>query len=129
MKDNVTLVITSLLSILLMSFHHADDVASGMAPGGIENLIAVVILLVWLYGTLVLAGRRSGHIIILVASIFAAGMPMVHMMGSGLAGGKFGNANGAFFFAWTLMLLSVTTLFSAILSARGLWGLRRGQAR
>jgi hypothetical protein len=100
-----------------------------MAPGGVENLVAVVILLVWLYGTLVLAERRSGHIIILVASIFAAGMPMVHMMGSGLAGGKIGNSNGAFFFAWTLIVLSVTTLFSVILSARGLWRLQRGQPR
>jgi hypothetical protein len=43
MKDHVTLVITSLLSILLMSFHQADDVARGMAPGVVENLVAVVI--------------------------------------------------------------------------------------
>ena len=129
MKDNVTLVITSLLSILLMSFHHADDVARGMAPGGVENLIAVVILLVWLYGTLVLAERRSGHIIILVASIFTAGMPMVHMMGSGLAGGNSATPTELFFFAWTLIALSVTTLFSVILSARGLWGLRRRHSR
>jgi hypothetical protein len=129
MRDNVTLVITSLLSILLMSFHHADDVARGMAPGGVENLVAVVILLVWLYGTLVLAERRSGHIIILVASLFAAGMPMVHMIGSGLAGPKIGSSNGTFFFAWTLIVLSVTALFSVFLSARGLWSARPGQPR
>ncbi|MCA1614479.1 MAG: hypothetical protein LC800_10175 [Acidobacteria bacterium] len=36
---------------------------------------------------------------------------------------------GEFFFVWTLIALGVTTLFSVILSARGLWSLRRGQPR
>jgi hypothetical protein len=129
MKDNVILVITSLLSILFTSVHHADDVVRGMAPRGVENLVVVVTLLVWLYGTLVLAERRSGHIIILVVSILASGMPMVHMIGSGLAGARIGGSSGSFFFAWTLIALGVTALFSVILSARGLWGLQRGRPR
>jgi hypothetical protein len=33
---------------------------------------------------------------------------------------------GAFFFAWTLIALGVT-VFSVILSTRGLWSLQRGQ--
>ena len=127
MKNNVTLTIASLLSILFTTFHHADDVARGMAPEGLSNLVPVFFLVVWLYGTLVLAGRRSGYIIILVVSFLASGLPLVHMTGSGLAGGKSDNTGGAFFFGWTLLALEVTALFSVILSARGLWSLRRGQ--
>ncbi len=131
MKHNVMLTIASLLSILFMSFHHADDVVRGMAPGGFSTLMAVFFLLVWLYGTLVLAGRRSGYVIILVLSLLASGIPVVHMRGSGLVVGaaKSGGDFGEFFFVWTLIALGVTALFSVILSARGLWSLRRGQPR
>ncbi len=130
MKHNVTLTIASLLSILFMSFHHADDVVRGMAPGGFSNLVPVFFLLVWLYGTLVLAGRRSGYVIVLVASLLASGLPVIHMRGSGLVGGvaKSSGDFGEFFFVWTLIAAGVTALFSVILSAHGLWSLRRGQS-
>jgi len=129
MKHKVTLTITSLLSILFMAFHLTDDILRGMAPGGVINLVVVLILVVWLYGTLVLAERRSGHVIILVASLLVSGIPVVHMMGSGLVGGKIANSSGAFFFVWTLIALGVTAIFSVILSARGLWSLQWGQSR
>ena len=125
MKHNVTLTIASLLSILFTSFHHADDVVRGMAPGKFSNLIPVFFLLVWLYGTLVLAGRRSGYVIILVLSLLASGLPVVHMRGAGVGFGT--TRSGGFFYVWTLIALGVTTLFSVILSARGLWSLRRGR--
>ena len=60
MKHNVMLTIASLLSILFGTFHLADDIARGMSPGGLSNLLAVVICVVWLYGTLVLFERRRG---------------------------------------------------------------------
>jgi hypothetical protein len=125
MKHNVMLTITSLLSILLTSFHHADDVVRGMAPGSFSNLIPVIFMLVWLYGTLALAGRRSGYVIILVLSLLASGLPVIHMRGSGLIGGiaKPSGDFGEFFFVWTLIALGVTGLFSVILSAHGLWSL------
>jgi hypothetical protein len=123
------LTISSLLSILFTSFHHADDVVRGMAPGQFSNLVPVFFLLVWLYATLVLAGRRSGYIIILVASLLASGLPVIHMMGRGLVGGDIANSSGAFFFVWTLIALGVTALFSLILSAHGLWSLRRDKSQ
>ena len=131
MKHNLMLTITSLLSILFTSFHHADDVVRGMAPGSFSNLVPVLFLLVWLYGTLALAGRRSGYVIMLVASLLASGIPVVHMRGSGLVGGiaKSNGDFGEFFFVWTLIALGATAIFSLILSARGLWSLRRGQSR
>jgi hypothetical protein len=131
MKHNVMLTIMSLLSILFTSFHHVDDVVRGMAPGGFSNLIPVFFLLVWLYGTLVLAGRRSGYIIILVLSLLASGLPVIHMRRSGLVGGiaKPSGDFGEFFFVWTLIALGVTAIFSVILSARGLWSLLRSRPR
>jgi len=129
LRNNLTLAIASLLSILLTSFHHADDVVRGFAPGNFSNLIPVVFLLVWLYAVLALAGRRSGYVIILVASFLASGLPLVHMRGAGLAGGRIADSGGAFFFVWTLIALGVTALFSFVLSAQGLWSLRRGRPR
>ena len=64
MKHNVMLTIASLLSILFLTFHLTDDIVRGMEPGTLSNLFAVPILVVWLYGTLVLAEKRSGYVII-----------------------------------------------------------------
>ncbi len=127
MKHNLMLPITSLLSILFFSFHHADDVDRGMAPGGLSNLVPVLISVLWLYGTLVLAGRRSGYIIIFVLSLLASAIPVIHMRGAGVGFGT--TRSGGVFFIWTLLVLGVAALFSVILSARGLWSLRRSQPR
>ncbi len=130
MKHNVMLTISSLLSILFMSFHHADDVVRGMAPGKLSNLVPVIFLAAWLYGTmLVLSEKRSGYVTVLVMSLLGMGIPVLHMTGAGLVGGDIADSSGAFFFVWTLIALGVTTLFSVIISARGLWSLQRGKSR
>ena len=99
-----------------------------MAPGTLPSRGAVLIWVVWLYGTLVLAERRSGYVIILLGSLLGAGVPVIHMMGKGV-GGKIAQSSGGFFFVWTLLALGVTALFSVILSVRGLWSQQRGQPR
>jgi hypothetical protein len=114
------LTIASLLSILFLTFHLADDIVRGMEPGTLSNLTAVPILVVWLYGTLVLPERRSGYVIILLGSLLGLVVPIIHMKGAGV-GGAIAKSSGAFFFVWTLLALGVTALFSVILSARGLW--------
>ena len=59
MKHNPLLTITSLLSLLLFTFHMSEDVVRGMEPGGLSNLIGgVLISVVWLYVALALAERR-----------------------------------------------------------------------
>jgi len=58
-----TLTIASLLSILFFTFHLADDIVRGIEPGQLSNLAAVATFVFWMYGTLVLAERRSGYII------------------------------------------------------------------
>jgi hypothetical protein len=131
MKHNVTLTITSLLSLLFLTLHLTDDIVRGFEPGGLSNLIMTVLIsVVWLYGTLVLAGRRSGYIIIIILSLLSLGVPVIHMKGKGVGvTSRLANSSGHFFFVWTLIAIGVIGLFSAILAARELWSLRRGQSR
>jgi len=103
-----------------MTFHLTDDIVRGMEPGTLSDLIALPILVVQLVGTLVLAGKRSGYVIILLVSLIELVVPVIHMKGAGV-GGAIAESNGAFFFVWTLLALGVTALFSVLLSARGLW--------
>jgi hypothetical protein len=130
MKHNAMLTIASLLSILLVTFHLADDIIRGMEKGGVSTLVAVPILVVWLYGTLVLAERRWGYVVILLGSLLGLVVPVIHMMGKGVGvGSNIANSSGAFFFVWTLLALGVTALFSVSLSVRGLWSPQWGQSR
>ena len=127
MNRNVMLTITSLLSILFMMFHLSNDIVRGFEPGGFRNVTGVLMMVIWLYGTLVLAGRRSGYIIILLGSILGSVVPLVHMRGAGLVGGRIANSSGIFFWVWTLITLQVTSIFLLLLSVRGLWSLRNGK--
>jgi hypothetical protein len=124
------LTIATLLSVLFMTFHLADDIVRGMEPGGLSSLTAVPILVVLLYGTLVLAERRSGYVIILLGSLLLSVVPVIHMKGKGVGvASGIANSSGGFFFVWTLIALGVTALFSIVLSARGLWSPQWGQSR
>jgi hypothetical protein len=124
------LTIASLLSILFFTFHLTDDIVRGFEKGGLSNLTAVPIFVVWLYGTLVLAERRAGYVIVLLGSLLSLAVPVLHMRGKGVGvASGIANSSGGFFFVWTLIALGVTALFSVILSAHGLWSLRRGLSR
>ena len=125
MKNSVMLTISSLLLLLFLTFHLADDIRRGFEPGGLTNLVVMVVVsVVWLYGILVLAERRSGYIIMLLLSLFSLVVPYVHMKGKGVGvTSRLGGTSGHFFFVWTLLAIGVLGLFSAILSARGLWSL------
>jgi hypothetical protein len=123
MKPNVTLTTASLLSILLLSFHMTDDFLreGGMAVRGAWNLIAVLILFILLYGTLVLGERKSGYIIMLIGGIIATGMPVLHMtLARTVIANEAARARGDYFFVWTLVALGVIGLFTVALSTRAL---------
>jgi hypothetical protein len=129
MKRNLFLTITSLLSVLFMTLHLADDIVRGMEPGGLSSLILVPIVVVLLYGTAVLGEGRSGYVIVLIVSLLLLVVPVVHMKGRGVGvASGIANSSGGFFFVWTLIAIGVTALISVILSVRGLWRLRRTSA-
>ena len=124
MKHRTTLIVTSLLSALLGTFHLADDVVRGFEPGGPEMYTGMLIVVAWLYAALVLSDRRLGLVLILLLSIGGAAIPYIHMS-KGLAGGRIAGTSGMFFWVFTLLALGVTSMFSIVLSAQGLWSLRR----
>ena len=124
MKPNAVLVVASLLSILLLTLHITDDIVRGISKAEPSN-IALLVLAVFLYGTLLLAGRRSGYVIMLLVGLFAAAMPVIHMRGAHY--GEIAKSPGGFFFVWTLWALGGLGGLTVVLSARGLWSLRRGQ--
>ena len=126
MKQNAILVVTSLLSILLLTLHITDDIVRGISKAEPSN-IALLVLTVFLYGTLVLAERKSGHVIMLLVGLFAAGMPVIHMRGAHYP--EIARSTGGFFFVWTLWALGALGGFTFILSARGLWSPQWGQSR
>jgi hypothetical protein len=129
-RHNIALTVASLLSVVFVTLHQADDIVRGMEKGDFSNLIIVPILVIWLYGTLELSERRSGYVIILLGSLLGAVVPVVHFRGTGgVAGGEIAKSSGSLFFVWTQIALGVTAVFSVILSVRGLWKLRRGQPR
>jgi biotin transporter BioY len=126
MKEGTILVVTSLLSILLLTLHITDDIVRGISKAEPSN-IALIVLALLLYGTLILGERRLGYVAMLLVGLFAAGMPVIHMRGAHYA--EIAKSAGGFFFVWTLWALGGLGGVTLILSSRGLWSLRRGQPR
>jgi hypothetical protein len=124
LKDKLTLTVTSLIAALLGTFHISDDIVRGFEPGGPETYTGMLIVVLWLYATLVLSERRVGLILMLLLAIGGSAIPYIHLRNVGLAGGRIANTSGMFFWVWTLFALGVTSMFTVILSARGLWQLR-----
>ncbi len=122
MKPRITLTLSSLLSIVLFSLHWADEIARGREPGTLAGAGGFAILAVWLSGTLVFAERRWGLIIILLGSILASGVPLLHMSGRGLVLGRYANPDAMFFWVWTNIALGASGMLSFVLSLRTLLG-------
>ena len=125
-KHTTILVVTSLLSILLLTLHVSDDIVRGISKAESSN-IALVVLVVFVYGTLVLTERRSGLAIMLLVGFFAAAMPVIHMGGAHYP--EIARSAGGFFFVWTLWALGGLGGLTFVLSARGLWASRRRQPK
>jgi hypothetical protein len=129
LKRHQSLKIASLLSILLMTLHFAADTArapAGTVEAGGLTLVALPILAIWLYGTLVLDEKRSGYVIMLIGSVLAILMPAIHVIGpAGLFTGTLVRSGDPYLFVWNLHAIGLTGIFSLILAAQGLWNLRR----
>ena len=115
MKQNLALTISSLVALILFPVHLAHDFIFGLdsmsRPGTFTFLL---IMLVGLYGTVELSGRRSGYVIMLLFGIAAVAMPVLHTVGGPRA------ASHGFFFVWILLALGASGVFSATLAAREL---------
>src|SRR4051812_34945197 len=99
MKRNILLTTASMLSIVLCTFHLTDDIVHGWEPGTLRTLYALPIFVVWLYGTLLLRERASGHIIMLLGSLASLGIAIIHMTGRGIGiASRVANTSGHHFF-------------------------------
>ena len=119
MKPNALLTVLSLVSIVLMTLHVTDDIVRGISPAAPDNVGAVAIFFVWLWGTLMWRDRRPGYAIMLLGGIFAAAMPFLHFNGARYP--SIAVSSGGFFFIWSLIVVGTTGVFAAILAARALW--------
>src|ERR1051326_1681406 len=118
MKPTILLPVASLLSILLLTLHVTDDIVRGISRAESSNT-ALVVLVILLYGTLMLAERRPGQVIMLLVGLFAAGMPVIHMRGAHYP--DIAKSPGGFFFVWTLWALGGIGGLTFVLAARALW--------
>jgi hypothetical protein len=120
------LMITSLISILLFSLHWADEVSRGLERGDLSSVGGIVILVVWLSAALLLRDRPVGLVLLLLASILGTGVPIVHMSGRGLVGGRIpAGSDGSLFWVWTNLAMSPVSAIALFLSVYGLWSRRR----
>jgi hypothetical protein len=120
MSLNSIYVRTSLLAIFFTTLHYTDDVirkVRGMDQGGIAVLLAVLMLVVWLYAVLVLGERKSGYIVSFIMSLLNSLIPLGHL--TGMAGeatpGEILTSSGPFF-VWVVLALALTVFPSVILS-------------
>jgi hypothetical protein len=119
MKRSTMLTITSLLSILLLIFHLADDILIS-GPRGLTNMTGVLVFIIYLVGTLLLSGRRSGLIIMLVGGAIALGMPALHFWYG------IGKARGLVFVSG-LLALGMLGAFAIILASLELRNFKRSE--
>ena len=127
-RNHKTLTIASLISIILLPFHVGGDVALGLDSGGpVLVFVLLPVLFIAACGTLLLAARRSGHVIMFLGGLAALCMPILHR-NNGFTP-TIARSPGGLFFIWNLMALGVTGALTMILSARGLWHLRARSGR
>jgi hypothetical protein len=120
MNQSRTLTVVSLVAVLLFTLHFSDDIVRGMEKGDLTNYVGVLLAAFWL-ATILVVRRRGALVIMLLFSLAAGLLPLVHMRGEGLVGGGIAASSGAFCWVWTQIALGVTGLVAAFLSARALW--------
>jgi hypothetical protein len=123
MDRNLVLTAVSVILLVLLGLHVTDDMVHGLDAVGPWNMIGIIVAGGLLYGTLVLHQRLAGHIIMLFISVFAIGMPLIHLRGASIQ--EITHSSGAFLFLWTLWALGVIGTCGLMLSIEGIWRLRR----
>jgi hypothetical protein len=122
MRKNDLLALMSLISLVLLSVHVADDYIQGFDRHVVDNPYGILIFVLWGCGIFFFRERVIGHVILLFGGLVAVAMPILHLNGRFPA--DFARADGAFRFIWTLYAIGTTGALAVILAARELFGRR-----
>jgi len=125
MKPSVLLTGTTLILALFLTLHVADDIARGIDAIGLHSLIAMLVFGLWLYGTLVLSGRRSGYILQLLLSLLGLVVVILHLKGAHMS--QIAASSGGVVFVWGLFVIGTTSFMSLFLCLHGLLTLRKAR--
>ena len=123
MKHKELLTVLSLLAIVLVAMHIADDYVHGFDRSVVSNPYALLILVVWSSSVLLLRDRLMGRIIILLGGLVAIVIPIIHLNGRGY-GDEFLKTDGALRFIWTLYMLGTIGTVIVIGALREMVGAR-----
>jgi len=104
MKHKELLTVLSLLAIVLVAMHIADDYVHGFDRRVVNNPYAILILVAWSSSVLLLRDRLIGRVVILLGGLLAIVIPIIHLNGRGY-GDEFLRTDGALRFIWTLYML------------------------
>jgi hypothetical protein len=124
MKHTATLTVLSVISILLVLLHVADDIVRGYEPGGLKHIQTILTMGVWLYAAVALSEGRVKYVLLLLGSLLGVAVSLAHMRGAGLVGGRIAGSSGMLVWVYPILILGVTASVSIVLSARGLWNAR-----
>ena len=119
MRKHDLLALMSLISLVLLSVHVADDYVQGFDKHVVDNPYGVLILVMLASGIFLLRERVIGRVILLLLGLFAVGMPIIHL--NGHYPPDFAHADGAFRFVWTLYAIGTTGALTVILAVRELF--------
>lgn len=129
MSHHRLLTLLSLLAMVLVMVHGADDFILGFDRAMIQNWYLLSIWVVWSCGVALWRDRVSGRIILLLGGIAAVAVPVIHLNGRGY-GDAFVHSGAAIRFIVTLYALGTIGPMMIILSVREmLESQRRGDSR
>jgi len=124
MKDKeLLLTVLSLLAIVLVGMHIADDYVHGFDLRVVNNPYAILILVAWSSGVLLVRDRLIGRVVILLGGLVAITIPILHLNGRGY-GDVFLKTDGALRFIWTLYMLGTIGALIIICAIREMVGAR-----
>ena len=121
MNARAWLTLTSVVGVLLFIVHWAQDVAFGIDRVGVQSYGGVAICVFWLSSATILREYRAGKVVLLLFSLLAAAMPVLHLKGTRIA--VIAQGEGGLAYLVVLFTLAVAAAYSAILAVREL---RRG---
>ena len=127
MKPSVLLTGTTLITGLFLTLHVADDISRGIDTIGLHTLTAILVLGLWLYGTLVLRGRVWGYLLQLLLAILGLGVVVIHLKSAHMS--QIAVSSGGVLFVWTLFVIGTASFMSMLLCLHGLLTSRKGQPR